>query len=143
MPTIAVFSVAGGIVNKYPIRFAIFLMVFILLPLSAVNGFRSPPKPVTPVVLDGVQYSSPHFNLIDQKSVRGGVIEARKEATKELLWRIRIYKTFYFPLMEEDGSDVFIVSLCVFSDAKLLLVKDENGRVFSLDLVSKDINRIK
>ena len=129
--------------NKYPVRFTKFLLVIIFLALSAVHAFRPPPRPVSPVVFDGVQYSSPHFNLIDQKSVRGGVIEARNAETKELLWRIRIYKTFYFPLVEEDGSDVFIVSLCVFADAKLLLAKDEKGRVFTLDLVSMDAKQIK
>ncbi len=106
-------------------RAAVVLMLVAVFfcPLAAFAK-RAAPKPVSPVVHNGVEYRA---NVWDT-----GFVEAIDLASQKNLWRTRVYYVWYMPLAEKDCQDIFITSLAVH-DGKLL-VRNEAGRSYRVDL---------
>jgi len=96
---------------------------------------RGGPKPVTPVVHDGVKYVVPNENG------REGKIEARNEKTGEKLWVVVIYKVKIDPNLEEDVQWVFVTGLAICDNT--LLVTNEKNERFVLDLKTKKVEKKK
>ncbi len=91
---------------------------------------RAAPKPVAPVVSNGVEYTAP----VDAM----GFVVATDSATRKELWRAQIYKIVRDPNLEGDVQDVFITTLEL--DRTRLLITDERGRRFALDLKTRDVS---
>jgi hypothetical protein len=115
------------------------LMLFVA---SNVMAKRLAPEAVPPIATDRAVYSAPHFPEGDHMQ-SGGVVEARDPKTKKLLWRIQIYKTAYDEALEKDVQDVFIKTLTLDKIHNLLMMSDENSRVFVLNLTTKKVTRIE
>lgn len=96
---------------------------------------RGAPKPVTPVVHNGVKYVAPNDNG------REGKIEARDEKTSEKLWDVVIYRIKIDPNLEGDVQWVFITGLAFQENA--LLVTNEKNELFTLDLKTKKVEKKK
>jgi hypothetical protein len=96
---------------------------------------RAAPKPVTPVVHNGVKYVAPHENG------REGKIEARNEKTGEKLWDVVIYTVKIDPNLEEDVQWAFITGLAVRDNT--LLVTNEKSEHFTLNLKTKKVEKVK
>lgn len=103
---------------------------------------RIAPEEVPSVTADKAVISVPHFPN-GGRTQNGGVLEAHDPKTKELLWRIEVYKTVYDKALEQDVQDVFIKSLSFDKAHKLLLMSDENGRIFVLNLETKKVTQVK
>jgi hypothetical protein len=114
----------------------------IILCLILVAGFagkaqaeRNPPKPVSPLVHEGVKYVAPLDNP------REGRIEARDEKTGKKLWDVVVFTVEIKPNMEEDVQWVFVTTLAV-RDNKLL-VTDEKNRQYTVDLKTKKVEGVR
>jgi hypothetical protein len=99
------------------------LIAVSLCPFTAFAK-RAAPKPVPPVVEDGVEYRASHARM--------GCVEAIDAASGRKLWETRVYSVIINPLVERDVQDVFITSLQVRAGG--LLVSNEAGRTYELDL---------
>jgi len=93
---------------------------------------RLPPKPVTPVVADGVRYSA-------EGDGREQYVVAAEISTARELWRVRVFHTETNSSVEEDVQWVFITNLRVIG--KSLLVRDEKGRCYSVDLSTHRVRK--
>jgi len=116
------------------------LSIAVCLMLTAVVASeawakRAGPKPVTPVVHEGVKYEAPN------KNGREGKVEARNAETGEKLWDAVIYTVEIDPKLEEDIQWVFITGLAV-SDGKLR-VTNEKSDEYALDLKTKKVEKVR
>jgi hypothetical protein len=103
---------------------AVFVIAGACLCPSAALAKRAAPKPVAPVILDGVEYRAPVRDM--------GYLEAIDVVSKQRLWRSKVYSVMYMPLAEKDCQDIFIVSLGIKGGN--LLVRNEAGRSYRVDL---------
>ena len=96
---------------------------------------RSAPKPVPPVVRDGIEYSAP----LD----RMGFVVATWTKTKREIWSRQVYviKHEYKLGLEKDVQDVFITDLGI-EDGKLR-IRNERGGEFELDPESLNVKVLK
>jgi hypothetical protein len=85
------------------------------------------------VLYEGVRYVAPNDNG------RRGYIQAW-DAKSNLLWSVTIFRNFINPLLEEDVQWVYIKTMSL-NDGKLM-VTDERGRSFSVDLKRRAVRRL-
>ncbi len=114
-----------------------FLLVLLICLCAAVPVLakRSAPKPVPPIVKDGIEYSAP--------SNRIGFVVATWKKTKQEIWSRQVYVIKYeYKLGEEaDVQWCFITSLR-FQDGKIR-VTNEMGGDFEVDPESLTVKVLK
>jgi hypothetical protein len=124
-------------------RLAIVVIAALSLPQFALAK-RGEPKPVKPLVSNGVRYIAPSV-MPNYQSIYGnptcdiGCVEARNNKNGKLLWKVEVYQIKYDPKMETDVQDVFISALSI--DRGKLIVKNEDGAKFSVDLKTRAIHK--
>jgi hypothetical protein len=99
---------------------------------------RVAPKKVDPVTYKGITYTAPHY--VPGEKQNGGFIEARN-SNNELIYRFPVYHTRYKTDLEKDLQDVFIKEITVSEN--ILIVTDENNRIFHINLITREIKKIK
>jgi hypothetical protein len=109
------------------------VLVPLLLAATPALAKRAAPKPVTPVVVNAVEYSAPSGQM-------GFVIATDTTSHKEL-WRERIYTVKIDPALERDVQDVFITSLV--EEKGSLIVTNERGESYALDLATRKVTKRK
>lgn len=114
----------------------------ILLLAPSIMAKRAAPTEVPAIATEQAVFSVPHFSQGDRNQ-NGGVVEARDPKTKKVLWQVQIYKTEYNEKLEQDVQDVFIKSLTLDKVHNLLVLSDENSRVFVLNLTTKKVTQIE
>lgn len=119
----------------------IYSITFVFLLTTSAMAKRNTPEKVSAIQTSEAVFSVPHFAKGDCPQ-NGGFIEAHHPKTKQLLWRIRVYKTDYNPALEKDVQDVFITSLSFDKVHNLLIMADEKSRVFVLNLTTKKVTQI-
>jgi outer membrane protein assembly factor BamB len=110
-------------------------VVFALFCIGCPQGFakRIAPKPVPPIVHEGVQYSASG----DGKT---GSVVATDISTGKELWRVKIFRVHpRWWKGEEDNQWVYISSLRLTENT--LLIANEKGQCFLLDLRTKSVKR--
>ncbi|MFT5470509.1 MAG: hypothetical protein ACI8UO_005638 [Verrucomicrobiales bacterium] len=123
---------------------AVLVPVFLSLMLNLASAKRIPPPEVQPIEVSGVVYSVPPFSTDDNgNSLIGGVVEARDSQAKKLLYRVVIYKTKYDSNLETDVQDVFIKTLTHDKIHDLLILSDEDDRVYVLSLSTRKVSKIR
>lgn len=122
----------------------VLLLGSMVAPLAAK---RRPPKKCPPVVANGVEYRAVHVHYSGDGSPTDGspegmlaYVEARKEKTKKVLWKLLIYENVYDLHVELDTQFVFITSLSI--DEKGLRVTDESRRTYLIDLKTKTVREV-
>jgi hypothetical protein len=110
-------------------------LAFVLCATVPALAKRSAPKPVAPIVEDGIQYAAP--------TDRMGFVVATWTKTKREIWSRQVYTIKYeYKLgLEEDVQWCFITSLR-FQDGKLR-VTNEAGSEFELDPESLAVTVLK
>ncbi|MCI0498516.1 MAG: serpin family protein [Planctomycetales bacterium] len=88
----------------------------------SVYADRILPKPVRPVVYQGVEYRAPIEKM--------GYVQAWKDGA--LLWEKQVYTIQYNPILEKDVQDVFITDLQIANN--ILTVRNEKGQTFTIDM---------
>jgi hypothetical protein len=111
-----------------------FVVVWLTLALVAhcAVAKRIPPKPVAPVVADGIRYSA-------DSDGKDSYVVATDAASGDLLWQVKIFHTRIKFWIEEDVQWVFITNLKLTD--KILLVRDEKSRCYSVDLATKHVKK--
>jgi len=110
-------------------------MVVLSATLTTADAKRGPAPPVNPVVIGSISYSAP-----PDPEHMGYVIATDMPSGKEL-WRQRIYRIVLNPFVEADVQWVFITSLV--RQGNTLIVTDERGRRFTLDLKTRKVTERK
>lgn len=112
----------------------LFLIAAVFLAgLVPAEAKRLALKPVKPVVIGSVRYTAPDDFM--------GFVVATDIPSHTELWRRRIYRVVVYPILERDVQAVFITSLAKQDHS--LLITDERGRLFTLDLGTKSVRRRK
>ncbi len=97
---------------------------------------RAAPEPVDPVVIGAVRYEAPADGKVRGLGQNGGIVVARGAASGAELWTARVYPIVYAAKLEADKQDVFIFDMKPSPDGRALLVTDERGRRWRLDLAT-------
>jgi tricorn protease-like protein len=121
---------------------AIQTVAVVLIVAAPALAKRMAPEKVPPVITENAIISVPHF-AEGARTQNGGVLEAHDPETKELLWRIEVYKTPEDKSLEKDVQHVFIKSLSFDRSHKLIILSDEKGRIYVLNLETKKVTRIE
>jgi hypothetical protein len=93
---------------------------------------RVPPKPVVPVVADGIRYSAVGDG-------REQDVLATDTSTGRELWRAEVFHTHIDFWLEEDVQWVFITNLRLTDNS--LFVRDEKARCYSVDLKTHRVRK--
>lgn len=94
---------------------------------------REVPEPAA-LLHKGVRYEAVHWTQARGLGQNGGYVQALDPATGSVLWVHRIHAIAYDPAMEQDKQDRFITQLAVAENGEALLVADERGGRYLLDL---------
>jgi outer membrane protein assembly factor BamB len=113
-------------------KFSILVLCALLIcGIAPAFAKRLAPRPIAPVVADGIRYSAPADAM--------GFVVAAAADTGEELWRVRIYEVRVDPNLERDVQDAFITSLEVKQGA--LIITNERGEKYALDLKTRKVTR--
>ena len=94
---------------------------------------RGAPKPVTPIIVDSIEYSAPDREM-------DYCIVARNIKTDSIIWKKRIYKIHYIKDLEQDVQWVFIDSIKIKN--KNLLIRTEKDKYYKLNLETLEVSDI-
>lgn len=98
---------------------------------------RAAPEPVESVVIGTVRYEAPPNGKARGLGQNGGIVTAVDVATGAELWLVVVYPITYKPNLEADKQDIFITDMAASLDGKALIVSDERGRRWRVDLTTK------
>jgi hypothetical protein len=111
------------------------------LAVIATNAFakRRPPKPVAPIVADGIRYSA-DIALVDGAHMPRGISDDGREhyvvatdvSTGSELWRAEVFRTHIKFWVEKDVQQVYMTNLKLVENS--LFVRDEKARCYSVDI---------
>ncbi|MES9899875.1 MAG: hypothetical protein ABW148_12735 [Sedimenticola sp.] len=97
------------------------------------------PIEVAPVHHNGVRYSALHWGKVRDLGQNGGYIAASDAQTNEELWTLKVYDVHYDGDMENDKQDIFITRISLAEDGTQLIIEDEHGRNFFVDLTTREV----
>ncbi|BBA32065.1 uncharacterized protein sS8_0096 [Methylocaldum marinum] len=96
---------------------------------------RSPPPEVPPVVRGGKRYVQ-HIGTYDEGiGQSGGLLDIIDDSTGKRIATVKVYDNTRTPDLEGDVQDIFFESM-EFDDSGKLIITDEVGRRFSVDVVT-------
>lgn len=106
-------------------------------PPGLPSASRAAPPDVPPVLQDGVLYEELMDDDVPGLDPRTTCLVARDAATRAPLWTVGLYTVPLIPELEADVQAVFFRSLRLSDDGRRLLVEDERGRRFSVDIATR------
>ena len=109
---------------------------------AAVRKKRLAPEPVDAVSFEGRRYEALNFGKSRGLGQNGGHVVAIDEATGRELWVQRIYRIRYDRQIEADKQDVFIIGLTLLQAAHALLIENERGARFRLNLRTRQVTQV-
>jgi hypothetical protein len=124
--TIAAAMAAAAACGQFPAR----------AQAAPVAKKRAAPEPVDPVVIGGLRFEAPADGKAKGLGQNGGIVVAHDAASGAELWTVKVYPFAYAANLEADKQDVFITDMKPSPDARSLLVTDERGRRWRVDLAT-------
>jgi hypothetical protein len=100
---------------------------------------RGAPPAVAPIVIDGIRYEQVMDAKVDDQPQRTGYLAAVKADTDEQLWLLRVYELTHVDNLEQDVQDVFFKSMSIEPSTGQLLIENEQGQTFSVDVVNRTV----
>ena len=100
---------------------------------------RAAPEPVAPVTFEGRRYETIDFGKARGLDQNGGYVAAIDEASGRELWVQRVYRVRYDRRLEGDKQDVFITGLTLLPEARALVIENERGARYRLDLRTRKV----
>ena len=97
------------------------------------------PDPVDPVRSGGIRYEAMQWGKARGLGQNGGYVAAIDEKTGEELWLLKVYDVSYDGDMEGDKQDVFVTGLSLLPAAHALLIENERGARYRLDLRTRKV----
>lgn len=110
---------------------ALTFAVVLFLATQAVAK-RIPPKPVSPVVSNGIKYTA-------EGDARDQYVVAADASSGKVLWRVKVFHNHIKFWMDVDVQWVYITDLKLGNDS--LLVRDERSRCYSIDLTKRRVRK--
>ena len=111
-------------------------------PAKAATGIdkerASIPEPA-PVSHAGFRYQAIPWGRARNLPQNGGYVAAIDEKTGKEQWLVKIYDAPPSDGKEQDKLDIFITHIQLDSDPRYLLVTNERGAVFRLDLQTRSV----
>lgn len=108
---------------------------------SGLSKKRSAPVQVEPVFFEGVRYEVLHWGRSRGLNQNGGYVVAVDEKGAVVRRKlIKVYDVVYSGDMEQDKLDVFITQLLLDKEARALIVDNEKGEKYIIDLKSKKVS---
>ncbi len=111
--------------------------------VAAVQKERAEVPQAAPVSAAGVRYQAPLFTRAQGLPQNGGYVEAVDQGTGQRRWIVMVVRARPDDGKEQDKRDSFITELKLAPDGKHLLVTDERGQQYRLDLRSRRVTRLK
>lgn len=110
-------------------------------PTEVVSKKRAAPVRVSPVEHAGVRYSEVRGKRLPGASHQGGAVRAVAMDTGKELWVVQVYSVAADPDMEADKGDVFITRMRLDASGQHLLIRNERGERYVLDLATHAVQR--
>jgi hypothetical protein len=107
-----------------------------MVKLSMSAHKRVTPPDIPSITLGGLRYESLQWGRERGLGQNGGLIDVVDAATGKSVRVITVYRIEYQAQLESDVQDVFFESMTASADGKQLLVTDEKGRRFLVELQS-------
>ncbi len=98
------------------------------------EGKRIGPPTVEPLRFGHLRIEALHWGRERGLGQNGGYLRAVDAETGDEAWTLRVYRIDYDPHLEDDVQDIFIRSIEPSGTDATLLVTDERGRRYSVDL---------
>ena len=105
--------------------------MFAVLGVSGIAK-RVAPKPVPPVIADGVSYSA-------EGDGKDSFITATDQQSGRVLWRTKIFHNRIYRWKEEDNQWLFISDLML--NGGNLLARDEKNRCYLVDIKTHHVRK--
>jgi hypothetical protein len=122
------------------IRFVIMLACVFA---CVVYGKRKMPVLAEPVVYQGIQYSAPQEeNELLKNGNNLGIIKATDITNQKEIWIKRIYLIKINKEIEQDVQMVYINNMKIDSVNKLIIIRNEKGNIYKLDLKTKECYQV-
>lgn len=102
--------------------------------LSMPAPKRVAPADIPAITLGGLRYEALHWGRERGLGQNGGLIDVVDVATGQSVGVITVYRIDHQAQLESDVQDVFFESMTASADGKQLLVTDEKGGRFLVDL---------
>ncbi len=103
---------------------------------------RRAPRRVEPIVLAGVRYEQVIGKLLPEQDESGRYLAAYDVATDKLLWGVKVFDTPQIADLERDVQAVFFASMQLDADAHALLIANERGRHFAVNLATHAVSEM-
>jgi hypothetical protein len=110
-------------------------LTFVLAAVSGVSAKRVAPPVISPIKVNGVEYRAPNTPDLE------GVVQAWDLGKTNLLWSKKVYSTAKNAQLERDVQWVFIRSMTLGASGAEILVVNERGEKYVLNLVTKEVKK--
>jgi hypothetical protein len=100
---------------------------------------RPAPPMVRFVVFEGIKYRQVLDATPFGKDQRTGYLAAYPENDDEPVWLLKVYTTTRVEHLEQDVQDVFFTKMELDADKRQLLIENESGNSFVVDIDSKSV----
>ena len=118
-------------IQHFLLAFILCLFASCVTPPNPESSFkRTPAKEVTPITIKNVRYSSGMNEII-----------ATDTLTNEVVWTKEIYSIQFDENLERDVQEIYIDSL--FTKDNSLYIRNEEGKMYTMNLKSHEINEIE
>ena len=119
------------------------ILTIICLVLSTTIAFakRAAPSNVSPVISNNYVFKVLHWASENGTGQNGGYIEVLDAKSGVKVWGLQIYKTNYEQHLEHDIQDVFITSIKINFWNTKLIVTDEMGRQYEVNISDRSVSK--
>jgi hypothetical protein len=94
---------------------------------------------VEPVTIGGMRFEVLRKTRARGFDQNGGIIAAVDAVSGKEQWTLKVYTIHYIPKLETDVQDIFITALSKLAKETKLLVSDERGRRFEVDIAARSV----
>ena len=103
---------------------------------------RAAPPVVPPVTHAGIRYEQLDDERLPGTDPDANYVVARDAASNAVLWTLQVYRVEAVPGLETDVQAVYFKSMRLSDDAARLLIEDEIGRQFVVDLAARAVRQV-
>jgi hypothetical protein len=100
---------------------------------------RVPPATVPSLTIGDLRIDVIHWGRDEGFGQNGGVLRAVDTTSGATAWVVKVYDISYDPHLESDVQDIFITALRKPWLRNCLVVSDERGRQFRVDLATRAV----
>ena len=105
-----------------------------------VMAGRSAPEEITPIIAFNKIFTVGYKISGSATQKRKAYVEASDLASGRTLWKAEIYTITYDAMLDSDVEDVYVSEMKL--EGKTLLIEDETGQRFALDLNTRKVRKL-